>query len=72
MAIGITFWSLSTLGGSFTETYGVFLTTRILVGIGEAMFSTVSPTIISDVCVGDTRSKFLILYYFAIPVGRYC
>ena len=71
MGIGITFWSLSTLGGSFvSEKYGVFLTTRILVGIGEAMFSTVSPTIISDVCVGDTRSKFLILYYFAIPVGR--
>ena len=70
MGIGIIFWGLSNLAGSFTQTYSLFLTSRILVGIGESMFSTVSPTIISDVCVGDTRSKFLILYYFAIPVGR--
>ncbi|XP_046461983.1 protein spinster homolog 1-like [Daphnia pulex] len=69
MGCGIIFWGLSNLAGSFTETYSLFLTSRILVGIGESMFSTVSPTIISDVCVGDTRSKFLILYYFAIPVG---
>lgn len=69
MAVGITFWGISNLAGSFSETYSLFLTSRILVGIGESMFSTVSPTIISDVCVGDTRSKFLILYYFAIPVG---
>lgn len=34
------------------------------------MFSTVSPTLISDICTGDTRSNFLIIYYFAIPVGR--
>ncbi|XP_057372609.1 protein spinster-like [Daphnia carinata] len=69
MAIGITFWGISNLAGSFSESYSLFLTSRILVGIGESMFSTVSPTIISDVCIGDTRSKFLILYYFAIPVG---
>ena len=70
MALGVAFWSFATLSGSFTNTYGVFLITRIMVGIGEAMFSTVSPTIISDVCVGDTRSNYLIVYYFAIPVGR--
>ncbi|XP_057372296.1 protein spinster homolog 3-like [Daphnia carinata] len=69
MGVGITFWGLSNLAGSFSETYGLLLTSRILVGIGESMFSTVSPTIISDVCKGDIRSKFLILYYIAVPVG---
>lgn len=41
-------------------------------GVGEASYSTIAPTIISDLFVGDTRSKFLALFYFAIPVGRYC
>lgn len=39
------------------------------VGIGEASYSTIAPTIISDLFVKDTRSKMLALFYFAIPVG---
>lgn len=40
-------------------------------GIGEASYSTIAPTIISDLFVKDVRSKMLALFYFAIPVGRY-
>ncbi|KAK4005358.1 hypothetical protein OUZ56_007071 [Daphnia magna] len=69
MGVGFTLWVVFNLAGSISETYLVLLTSRILVGIGESMFSTVSPTIISDVCKGDVRSKFLILYYSAVPVG---
>ena len=43
---------------------------RGLVGIGEASYSTVAPTIIADLFVGDHRSKALSLFYFAIPCGR--
>jgi len=41
------------------------------VGVGEASYSTIAPTIISDMFVKDVRSKMLALFYFAIPVGRY-
>lgn len=44
---------------------------RALVGIGEASYSTIAPTIISDMFTHDMRSKMLALFYFAIPVGRY-
>lgn len=44
---------------------------RTLVGIGEASYSTIAPTIISDMFVQDMRSKMLALFYFAIPVGRW-
>jgi MFS family permease len=44
---------------------------RAVVGIGEASYSTIAPTIISDLFVKETRSKMLALFYFAIPVGRY-
>lgn len=43
---------------------------RGLVGIGEASYSTIAPTIISDLFVGNVRSKMLAFFYFAIPVGR--
>ncbi|KAG0698159.1 Protein spinster [Chionoecetes opilio] len=70
MAVGIFFWSLATLVGSFMPNYGTFLLFRCFVGVGEASYSTIAPTIISDLFVGDTRSKMLALFYFAIPVGR--
>ena len=40
-----------------------------MIGIGEASYSTIAPTLISDMFVGDLRSKMLALFYFAIPVG---
>ncbi|KAJ9598500.1 hypothetical protein L9F63_010820, partial [Diploptera punctata] len=69
MAFGVFLWSITTLVGSFMHTYGWFLTFRALVGIGEASYSTIAPTIISDLFVKDQRSKMLALFYFAIPVG---
>ncbi|CAD7015451.1 unnamed protein product [Ceratitis capitata] len=69
MAIGVLLWSTTTLLGSFMGSYGGFITFRALVGIGEASYSTIAPTIISDLFVHDLRSKMLALFYFAIPVG---
>lgn len=69
MIFGIALWSATTLIGSFMKEYGWFLTFRALVGVGEASYSTIAPTIISDLFVSDVRSKMLALFYFAIPVG---
>lgn len=69
MAIGVFIWSLTTLLGSFMNTYGWFLLFRAMVGVGEASYSTIAPTIISDLFAHDLRSKMLALFYFAIPVG---
>jgi MFS family permease len=46
------------------------LALRAIVGIGEASYSTIAPTIISDMFVKEARSKMLAIFYFAIPVGR--
>ncbi|XP_060521641.1 protein spinster isoform X2 [Cylas formicarius] len=69
MSFGVFLWSVTTLCGSFMQNYWWFLLFRSLVGIGEASYSTIAPTIISDLFVGDIRSKMLALFYFAIPVG---
>jgi len=82
MAAGVFLWSIFTLVGSFMSgreehraktwsnpDFWAFLGCRAMVGIGEASYSTIAPTIISDMFVKDLRSKMLALFYFAIPVG---
>ena len=69
MLYGILLWSLSTVIGSFMPTYTLFLLCRCFVGVGEASFSTIAPTIISDIFINNKRSIILGLFYLAIPVG---
>ncbi|KAH9393535.1 Protein spinster 1, partial [Tyrophagus putrescentiae] len=68
---GVLFWSSVTLLSSFVQPHhtGLFFLFRGLVGIGEASYSTVAPTIIADLFVGKKRSTMIALFYFAIPVG---
>ncbi|XP_041038122.1 protein spinster homolog 1 isoform X1 [Carcharodon carcharias] len=71
MSSGIFFWSAITLLSSFVpqQCFWALLFTRALVGIGEASYSTIAPTVIADLFVGDFRSRMLSIFYFAIPVG---
>ena len=43
---------------------------RGLVGIGEASYSTVAPTIIADFFPVERRLRMLSIFYLAIPIGR--
>uniref|UniRef100_A0A8R1Y8P1 MFS domain-containing protein n=2 Tax=Onchocerca TaxID=6281 RepID=A0A8R1Y8P1_ONCVO len=69
--IGLIVWMiavlLSTLCGP-THFY-LFLLCRGIVGIGEASYVTVAPTIIADMYTGNRRSSALMVFYFAIPIG---
>uniref|UniRef100_A0A8P4JZE6 Protein spinster homolog 1 n=1 Tax=Dicentrarchus labrax TaxID=13489 RepID=A0A8P4JZE6_DICLA len=71
MSVGITFWSAVTLASSYTpkEHFWALLLTRGLVGVGEASYSTIAPTIIADLYVKGKRTNMLSVFYFAIPVG---
>ena len=44
---------------------------RALVGIGEASYGTVAPTIIADLFTNNRRTIALTVFYLAIPVGWY-
>lgn len=54
-----------------SQRFWLLLLTRGLVGVGEASYSTIAPTLIADLFVADQRSRMLSVFYFAIPVGRY-
>ncbi|CAG2198026.1 SPNS [Mytilus edulis] len=71
MAGGIFFWSCVTLAGSFVDQEHKlwFFVLRAAVGVGEASYSTIAPTLIADLFVGELRTRMLMIFYFAIPVG---
>ncbi|VDK83891.1 unnamed protein product [Onchocerca ochengi] len=71
MITGIAIWILAVLASSFVpaNSFWLFLLLRGVVGIGEASYSIVAPTIIGDLFTASTRSRAVMFFYFAIPVG---
>jgi MFS family permease len=47
----------------------VLLSYRVLVGLGEASYATISPSLISDNFEPKRRNNALTIFYVAIPVG---
>jgi len=40
-----------------------------LVGVGEASYSCIAPTLIGDLFTNGMRTKMLAIFYLAVPVG---
>jgi MFS family permease len=66
---GLLAWSFATAAAGFASSYGMLLSARTMVGIGEASFGTVSPGVIADYFKKVQRGRILSLFYLAIPVG---
>lgn len=71
MAFGMVVWIGTTLASSFiTEKYfWLLILMRALVGIGEASYCTIAPTIIGDLFTGSKRTLMIAFFYIFIPVG---
>ena len=67
--IGLVCWSLVTLGGSFANSFEGLLAARCFSGLGEAVFGSLCPAIISDLFAGDNRTKMLIVYFTTTLFG---
>lgn len=66
---GIFAWSLGTVLTGFAGIFATLLFYRVLVGLGEASYATISPSLISDVYGPEKRNNALTIFYAAIPVG---
>lgn len=69
IAIGIFIWSLGTALTGYATSFAWLLGYRVLVGVGEASYATISPSVISDSFPKERRNNALTLFYVAIPVG---
>jgi len=66
---GVIFWSLASGGSGLATSYGFLLLMRCMIGLGEAAYGPVAPTIIADLYPIEKRGKVLAWFYAAIPVG---
>ena len=69
IAFGVIVWSLATFATGLTHSFGTMLIARVFVGVGEASYATLAPTIIDDITPPDQKSRTLAIFYLAIPVG---
>jgi MFS family permease len=69
VAVGVILWSLASGATGLAHTFVILLVTRCFVGIGEAAYGPVAPTILSDLYPVSTRGRILSWFYLAIPVG---
>jgi len=66
---GVLVWSLATVLSGLASSYRQLLAARSVIGIGEAGFGAVAPTLISDLFSKEKRGRMLAFFYVAIPVG---
>jgi MFS transporter, Spinster family, sphingosine-1-phosphate transporter len=66
---GVLLWSLATGASGLATSFGVLLVARAVIGIGEAGYGAVAPSIISDLFPRAQRTRMLSFFYIAIPVG---
>jgi MFS family permease len=69
IAAGVALWSLATASAALTHTFTTFLLARALVGVGEAAYATIAPTVIADHYPPERRNRVLTFFYVATPVG---
>src|ERR1043165_5227549 len=48
IGIGVAVWSLASGGSGLAHAFGILLVARCFIGVGEAAYGPVAPTIISD------------------------
>jgi MFS family permease len=66
---GAVCWSLATLATVWVHDYQTLYIRHALVGVGEATFAFLAPTVLADFYPARERNRILSIFYLAIPVG---
>ncbi len=69
LAIGVAIWSCATVLSGFATGFVSLLLARAAVGVGEAAYATISPSLIADHFERARRGRAFALFFAAIPVG---
>ena len=69
IAFGVACWSFATALSGFAIGYLTLLLARASVGIGEAAYVTIAPSLLSDYFPERLRGRIMAIFFCAIPVG---
>jgi MFS transporter, Spinster family, sphingosine-1-phosphate transporter len=69
LAGGVALWSFATLGTAFSHDFWHIFFWRSLLGVGEASYGVIAPTLIADLFPVKERGRAMGIYYLALPLG---
>ncbi len=69
VALGIVVWSLATVASGLATGVVSLGIARVVVGVGEASYATIAPTIIDDIAPAGRKSTWLAIFFSATPIG---
>jgi MFS family permease len=68
-AAGVVLWSAATVASGLAPTFALLLVARAVIGVGEASYAVVTPSLLSDFYPAERRGRALAIFYAAIPAG---
>ena len=69
LASGVFLWSFATVGTALSSDFWHIFFWRSLLGVGEASYGVIAPTLIADLFPVSQRGRAMGLYYLALPLG---
>ena len=69
LAAGVGLWSIATVGTAFARDFNTMFFWRALLGVGEASYGIIAPTLLADLFPVHRRGRVMGIYYLALPVG---
>src|SRR5580692_305893 len=69
IALGVAVWSLATLASGLAAGTVSMLVARAAVGVGEASYGTLAPTVIDEIAPPALESSWMAIFSVAISVG---
>jgi MFS family permease len=67
--MGVACWSFATALSGFAVNYLTLFAARAAVGVGEAAYVTIAPSLLSDYFPVRQRGRVMAIFFCAIPVG---
>ncbi len=69
IALGVACWSFATALSGFAGSYLALFLARASVGVGEAAYVTIAPSLLADYFPARQRGRVMAIFFCAIPVG---
>ncbi|HRC54268.1 MAG: MFS transporter [Myxococcales bacterium] len=69
IAAGVVVWSAATVASGLAMGLTTMLAARMVVGLGNAAYSAITPTLVDDLSTPERKGRNLALFYMAVPVG---
>jgi MFS transporter, Spinster family, sphingosine-1-phosphate transporter len=66
---GVALWSVATVGTAYASGFYEMFFWRALLGIGEASYGIIAPTLLADLFPPRYRGRVMGLYFLALPLG---